>query len=666
MDIETLQVFANADNIAVHLSEDELQKIGRTCHENYKRDKASRADWEKTIEKAIKLAKQVLDERSRPGMDSCSNTNYPLITVAAIQFNARAYPAIISNQLVVKGEPIGQDKEGIKQERATRIGKHMSYQYLHEQEEWETDTDRLTLMLPIMGDMFRKSYYDPNLGRNASKLIMPQNLVYDYDTPFEKVTRKTEVFELYPNEIEERQRAEIYLDIDLNIGSDEIDQEKLQVFLEQHCLLDLDNDGYKEPYIVTFEEKTQKVVRIAPRFDFEEIIIRKAGKTGKIRELGTIDVKTIEVIKIIPVEYYTNYYFIPSADGKGYNLGLGELLENISESINTNLNQLIDAGTLANQQGGFITKGIKTRKGRVRAALNEFVPIQNHSGMSLRENIVPFDFKGPAPTLFQLLGFLVEAARDISSVKDVMTGESAGANESPTVYVSRINEGLKVFSAIYKRIHASLKKEFKKQFRLNRIYLEPQQYFRILDDELAVSKTDYNHIDIDVIPVSDPSMATMTQKMAVAQALIQMFKNDPRVNQAELNNRIFEAMDISGTDRLIIPDEQLQPPPPDPKLIKAQADMMKVQAEVGEIAAKTEKTRAEITTVYSQFQKDMAEIQSNFAKLDIEKFKAFMSVIEKVVTEEENYNIYKKVTGEQGRIPQMEESAGNTGGLPTT
>lgn len=661
MDLEELQVFANADNIAVHLSEDELQKIGRKCYENFNRDKASRADWEKTIEEAVKLAKQVMDKRNRPGMDTCSNTNYPLLTVAAIQFNARAYPAIISNQLVVKGEPIGQDKEGIKQERAGRIGKHMSYQYVHEQEEWETDTDRLTLMLPIMGDMFRKTYYDPNLGRNCSKLIMPQDLVYDYDTQFEKVTRKTEVFELYPNDIEERQRSELYLDIDLNIGDDEVDQEKLQEFHEQHCLLDLDDDGYKEPYIVTYVAKTHKVVRIVPRFDFEDIRVRRAGKVGPVNELGDG-----EVIKIIPVEYYTQYYFIPSADGKGYNLGLGELLKNISESINTNLNQLIDAGTLANQQGGFITKGIKAKKGRIRAALNEFVPIQNHSGMSLRENIVPFDFKGPAPTLFQLLGFLVEAARDISSVKDVMTGESAGANESPTVYVSRINEGLKVFSAIYKRIHASLKKEFKKQFRLNRIYLEPTQYFRILDTEQAVAKKDYNVSDIDVIPVSDPAMATVTQKMAVAQALIQMFKNDPRVNQAELNNRIFEAMDISGTDRLIIPEDQIPQPPPDPKLIKAQADMMKVQAEVGEIAAKTEKTRAEITTVYSQFQKDMAEIQTNFAKLDIEKFKAFMDVIEKVVTEEENYNIFKKVTNEQGRVPKLEGAADNQGSVPTS
>ena len=596
MNLAELRLFSNADNIAEKLEDDKLQQIGTKCFELYQQDKKSRADWEKTIEKAVKLAKQTLEARSRPGMDSCANTNYPLVTVGAIQFNARSYPAIINSQMVTKGDVIGKDKTGEKSARAKRIGQHMSYQYLYEQEEWETDTDRLLLALPVMGDMFRKTFFNPLLGRNASKLIYPQDLVYDYDTPFEKVKRKTEVFELFPNDIEERKRNGIYLDIDLNLSSDEEEDEAPQTFLEQHCLLDLDEDGYKEPYIVTLTEKNHTIVRIVARFDFEEIIIKQGGKIAPVYQTEKIT-EEAEVVSIVPVEYYTQYYFIPSVDGKGYNLGLGELLENLSEQINTTLNQLIDAGTLANMQGGFIAKGLRIKKGRIQAALNEFIQIDTMSGMNLRENIVPFDFKGPSVVLFQLLGFLVDAARDISSVKDIMTGESAGANESPTVYVSRVNEGLKVFSAIYKRIHSSLKKEFKKQFRLNRKFMQPEQYFRVMDEEVAIAKQDYNHTDIDVTPVSDPTMATMTQKVAVNQALNAMFKGDPSIDQDELNRRTMEGMDVSAIDKLIIPPQKRQAPPPDPKAIEAEAKAMLVKPKVDETQANIAKTMEELKEI---------------------------------------------------------------------
>jgi len=165
MDLKELQGFSAATNIAEHLEDDELLKIGRRCHEQYKMDKRSRKEWEKTQEKSMKLVKQVLEVKNFP-WPNCANTNYPLVTVGAIQFNARAYPAIISSNMVVKGEVIGHDPQGIKTERAGRIGKHMSYQFLHEQDEWETDTDRLLLTLPVVGDVFRKTYYDPMKGRN--------------------------------------------------------------------------------------------------------------------------------------------------------------------------------------------------------------------------------------------------------------------------------------------------------------------------------------------------------------------------------------------------------------------------------------------------------------------------------------------------------------------
>ena len=610
MNLEELRLFANADNIADKLEDDKLQEIGEKCFELYSQDKQSRSKWEKTIEKAVKLAKQTLEERSRPGMDSCANTNYPLVSVAAIQFNARSYPAIINSQMVVKGDVIGRDTTGEKTARAKRVGQHMSYQYLYEQEEWETDTDRLLLALPVLGDMFRKTFFNPSLGRNASKLVYPQHLVYDYDTPFEKVTRKTEEFELFPNEIEERKRNGIYLDIDLNLSKDEEDDEAPQLFLEQHCLLDLDEDGYKEPYIVTLTEKNHQIVRIMPRFDFDEIIIKQNSKIAPVYEFPKI-LENAEVVTIVPVEYYTQYYFIPSVDGKGYNLGLGELLENISEQINTILNQLIDAGTLANMQGGFIAKGLRIKKGRIKASLSEFITVDTMSGMNLRENIVPFDFKGPSVVLFQLLGFLVDAARDISSVKDIMTGESAGANESPTVYVSRINEGLKVFSAIYKRIHSSLKKEFKKQFRLNRKFMQPEQYFRIMDEEIAIAKQDYNSADIDIAPVSDPTMATMSQKVAVTRALNEMYSGNPRVQQGELIKRTLESMDVSATDKLIIPDDKLPQPPPDPKLIEAEATAMMVKPKVEESQVRVQKLTEEVKEVQVRTARLIEEVEED-------------------------------------------------------
>ncbi|GAG35291.1 unnamed protein product, partial [marine sediment metagenome] len=218
--------------------------------------------------------------------EGAANIKYPTLTVAALQFHARAYPAIVPSRAVVKGKVVGYDPNGEKMERAERIGKHMTYQVLEEMTEWEDDMDRGLLVMPIVGIFFKKSYYDPHEGRNISKAVWAQNLVMDYEAEsLDRAPRKSEEFELYDQDIIERVRAGIWIEPDLEMQ----DEEKPELFIEQHTSLDLDEDGYKEPYVVTVHKDTATVVRITARYD-EDAIFIKDGKNlitigGKKREV---------------------------------------------------------------------------------------------------------------------------------------------------------------------------------------------------------------------------------------------------------------------------------------------------------------------------------------------------------------------------------------------
>jgi chaperonin GroES len=570
-----LRQWINAVNIAEDLDDETLQRMGERVFREYNIDDNSRSDWKTKSKEAMDLALQVVQEKSFP-WPRAANIIYPLVTTAAMQFAARAYPAIVNGRNVVRGVVIGDDngtpaidprtgqplvqpgppdpqtgqpvplpvyavQPGEKQKRADQIGEHMSWQLLDEMPEWEPETDRLLHILPIVGIAPRKTYFDPAKG-NCSTLVLPSKLVINYKAKsYETAPRITEELEFYPNEIREMELAGLWREppnpYGMPEGGENGDDDAPHVFLEQHRFWDLDNDGYQEPYIVTIHKQTHFVVRIVARYEAEGIKLNRKGEIGKIE----------------PVHYYTLYGFIPNPESAVYPLGFGQLLRPINEGINTTLNQLIDAGTLQNAGGGFIGKGLSMNAGAIRFQLGEYKTV-NVTGSTLRDNIVPLDFKGPSPVLFELLGMLVESGKEIAAIKDVLTGDQEKGNVPATTTLALIEQGLKVFTAIYKRVHRSLKAEFAKLYRLNRIYGDEVAQYKAGDAWKQIAKQDYVQ-GSGVEPVSDPTMVSDMQRMGRAQFL-GGFANDPMMNGMEIRRRILKAAEIEDIDKLFNPNPQ--------------------------------------------------------------------------------------------------------------
>lgn len=568
--IAKLLSFVDHKNIAEELDSNVVGSIGQTVLREFDIDKNSRAEWEKQNKSAMDLAMQVLETKNWP-WERAANVKFPLLTTAAIQFQARAYPALVPGRDIAKAVVVGADPDGRKADRADRVGKHLSYQLCEQIENWEEDTDRLLVILPLEGCAFRKTYFDPKLGRSCSQLVRALDFVVNYKAvSLETAPRATHVFTLYPHEIQERQRAGVYLDLELGpAGGGNSDVDEPHEILEQHRLWDLDGDGYPEPYIVTVHKQTARVLRIVARFDLDGIETQRGSigdilkaVAGKAQSMAMDPRQAIEQVMplvaqekiycIKPVPYFTKYPFIPNPDSAIYDLGFGTLLNPINETVNTVLNQLLDAGTLANTGGGFIGSGIRMKAGVMKFAPGEYKKVDS-SGANLKENVVPLQFPGPSTVLFQLLGLLIDAGRDIASVKDIMTGEQPNANVPATTTLALIEQGMKVFTAIYKRAHRSLKAELNKLYRLNRLYLKQEEYFRVLDgDPQKVTIADYNDQDIDVIPYSDPSISTDAQRLARAQAGLQ-FIGHPLSNSQEIMLRYYRAIGEEEPEALFAP-----------------------------------------------------------------------------------------------------------------
>ena len=580
-EVETL---IGVTNIVPKLDDDILGKIAEDVSTGYDIDVESRSQWEQKNKVSIELAEQIWEQKDYP-YKNAANVKYPLIATASIQFAARAYPEFVKNPDVIRCKVIGQDPQGIKAARAERVGQHMSYQCLNEMDEWEQETDKLLTYLPIVGTGFKKTYFSNVLRRNVSEFRRANDLVINYwAKSMERAPRMTDVLVLYPNEIEERIRSGLFVDFDYGRPTSTEDEEKdiatndphqPHVFLEQHTFYDLDGDGYKEPYIITFHKDTKKVVRIVARFKGVE---RRGNK----------------IVRIPAIQYFTKFPFMPSISGSIYDTGFGGLLGPINSTINTTVNQLLDSGHLYTLNAGFLGKGIQLGRGRGGGAL-EFSPGEwkqlLFTGDDLRKHIYPLPVKEPSMVLFNLLGFMISAGERLSSVTEILTGDQSNEAERPTTTLARIEQGLKVFSSIHKRLFRAFKEEYKKLYELNREYLDPVAYFTVLDNPMAIPREDYDSDDMDVIPVADPNETTNTQKLIRGQ--IWMSMKGQGFNDMEINKRFAEAMQEPEPEKLL----QAAPPPPDPKIVlegeklkmeadKFQFDMIKWQAEGDERQAK--------------------------------------------------------------------------------
>ena len=645
-------------NIAEDLSEDQLNTIGMQVKREFELDDDSRSDWLKENREAFKLAMQVAEKKTFPWTNA-SNVIFPLMTVAAVQFAARAYPAIIAGREVVKGgvlgsdrgtpqmgpdgtpavqigpdgqpKPIWQIEPGAKRKRADKIASHMSWQLLNEMEEWEDDTDTLLHVLPIVGCDFRKSYFDPAENCNVSCRVSAQNLVINYwAKSMKRAQRISELMWYYPHEIKEMERSGLWLEQEYTASSsgdddNKIDTEDLDApreFIEQHRRLDLDEDGYAEPYIVTIHKTTGKVVRIVARYDADGVEIRNG-----------------EIVRIKPVQYYTKYDFLPNPEGGIYGIGLGKLLGPLNHSVNTIINQLVDAGTLANTPSGFIGRGLSMHSGSVKFKMGEF-KVVNAPGGRIRDAIVPMEFKEPSQVLFALLGSLVDAAKDVASIKDVLTGETVSANMSPTTLMGMIDQGLQVFVGIYKRVHRAWKKELDKLYRLNRTYLDDETGFPAKDNWQDISREDYAD-DVAVFPVSDPSMVSNQQRLARAE-LLRSYTGDPLINQVEIRRRTLDAADIPDIDDLIV-----EQPPQDPAMIMATMEAQLAQAKEQREAAKSRseeiKNYAQAVNFLAQADKASADENIGWATQQLDFLRLRLEML----------NGGAKTPGKDGQAPRL-------------
>ena len=611
---------------------EKLAEIGETCVSAYERDLRGRKDWEDVAREALSACAQ--EELSKAGKDfpwtGASNMKWPLLTIAAMQFNARMYPAVVKGDEAVLCKVIGQDNgkpvmapnpvsgaiqpvpavgpdgaimqpvqpqwlipPGFKAKRARRVSEYLNTVLFYRMENWEDDTDALLMQLPAVGCVFRKQWSDQN-GQQHSATVSALNLVVPVNARnLETTPRITERIEnVYPHEIGEKQRSGFYRAIDVGLPKpgESKESDGTRLLLEQHCLWDFDEDGIEEPYIVTLDHETRFVLRIEPAFGPDDI---EAGVDGS-------------PIKINRRRFYTKYGMFPHPAGKFYDMGLGHLLKKMGDSIDTMLNQLIDAGTAQTAGGGFIGSGVRlqTRGGRgvVRFQPGEYKTV-DASGDDLRKSIVERTLPNVSPVTFQLLDLILGAARDIAGIKDVITGEASNQGQVGTT-LALIEQGLQVFNATAKRLFRALKKDFGLLFEnIWRFGGEAaaQDYLDTIDDQEADFAKDFEPEGLDIRPVSDPASITRMQKMAKAQFQlgllphIQATGGDPK----EIMRRVLEAVDTEDMEKIYPPM-----PPPDPELEKLKMEHMLL--EMRKLAAEAGKDEAAADASMAKALKDAA------------------------------------------------------------
>lgn len=569
---QDIRALIEKTNIADELDEEELAEISELVKQGFEDDLRSRSDWEQCLQTWTDLALQVKEEKTFPWRGA-SNVKYPLLSTAAMQFNARAYPSLVPAQKnVVNMEVIGKDPMGEKQAKAERLSTFMSYQLLNEMDGWEEDMDKLLLMLPIVGTVFKKTYYCSPKKQNVSELVLPKNLVVNmWAKCLEDAERVSEIIQMSQRKVKEKMLMGEFLDIELgepqqHDPTGKIDATTPYDIIEQHTYYDMDEDGYAEPYIITFERHTAKVLRIVARFDDKGVTLNEKGDIGKID----------------PIQYYTKFSFIPNPSGGFYDIGFGLLLAPLNESVNTLINQLIDAGTLSNLQGGFLGKGLKLKMGDSQWTPGEWKTV-NTTADDLRKQIFPLPAKEPSNVLFELMGTLVTSGKELASVAEIFVGKMPGQNTPATTTMATIEQGMKVFTAVYKRVYRALKSEFKKLFELNGIYLDEMKYREILDE--PVSAVDFNNDSYDVCPSADPNAATQTEKLMKAQGLMELLQIGT-LDPVEVTRRVLDAQEQPDPERLFHPSIQQTgqfQPPPDPKVMalqmKGQVDQKKAETD---------------------------------------------------------------------------------------
>ena len=513
-------------NIADMFSEETLMKVGSNVCDGYRADLDSMEEWQGFVKTGLELVKQEKNAKSTP-WEGASNFKSPTLMQAALKFSDRASTELLRQEDIVKTSIIGQDSDGQKQKQANRVAEYSNYQLNVEMEEWRDEHEKLLYKLPYDGCGFKKTIFDSRLGRPVSNVILYPNFVVNNDADsITRLRRFSETIELSKNEVLDRQRQGIWLDIDISLGdsSDEDDTEeqaeadKLTTFIEQQGFYDLDGDGYEEPYTFVVVKNSNQVVRIIPRFELSDVLVKDKSNQRAAKLSDTLKLESNgdrEVVRIKPVNTITKYGFLRDPEGGFLDIGYSYLLGAITAAINATTNQLVDAGTMANRQSGWMAKSFRRKMGNSSFKPGEWKQT-GISAQDLRNGIVPLPIKEPSGTLFALMQMMVQSSQELSASADLT--KALGANAPATTTLALVQEQQQSAGAIILRIYRAMSAEFKKLFVLNSKFLDPAEYQKILDDQEANFESDFDLRKMNIVPVANPEISSKIQRIQQAEA----------------------------------------------------------------------------------------------------------------------------------------------------
>lgn len=622
-----LEDIAASTNVAEMLDEKELEEIGQIVVRDYEIDRRSMEKWLQDADSIMELTKLEREVKNAP-WENAANIKYPLITTAIMQFSSRSVAEMSKAGKVAKYKVLGKDREGLKARKGYRVSSYINYQIQEKMPNWFAERDKLHNQLAACGTAFTKTHYDPVQEQIVSQLIpYDQIFINNGVKDLESATRITQMIYLTPNDIVEHQRYGVFLENykQHQMQMDENDPDPVyHELLEQHTWLDLDKDGLKEPYVIVYHIAHKCILRIAPRFEY-------------LPDRTVFFNKKKQVKRIIAEQYYSDYHFVHSPDGSFLSLGFGSLLSDTNHTINTILNQLINAGTLATSQTGIISKDLRLKKEDLILSPGEWALADTASGEDIRNGMVQIVYKEPSTVLLNLLQLLIDGANNLTSTSEVLTGTTDVTNASPNSVAMLMQQGLKVYSSIQRRIFRGFRKELNKIIYLDSRYLDNEEYLRLIDpdqneqqemfDEFGEIK-DFNLYDLDIVPIVDIEDSTQLEAVNKAQAIMQaglQFAQMGATDPTMLAITYYKALEVENIEALVPAPQPPMQPPPDPAMIKAQQDyeisIKELELKEKELKLKVVETEAKIKQLNAQSVKTLTETELSTDKNDFDKAK---------------------------------------------
>ena len=558
MEVEAEQYDHDA-NLAEIIDESVLGEISSELREMYEEDVESREEWKEAYTKGLDLLGIRYQERSQP-FEGASGVTHPLIAESVVQFQAQSY-----KELLPAGGPVRTQVMGLKspekEAQAARVKNFMNYQITEVMEEFDPDTDQMLFYLPLSGSTFKKVYFDPTRNRAVSAFVPAEDLVVPYSaTDLATSPRVTHVLRMEANNLRKMQVAGIYRDVDVEADDNEEDVVKNKVdeiegvsrgysddvhtILEMHADLDIEGfedvgqdgeaTGIKLPYIVTLDHGSGEILSITRNYEAQDPNKQKR-------------------------QYFVHYKFLP---GLGfYGFGLIHMIGGLGRAATSILRQLIDAGTLANLPSGFKARGIRVRNEDEPIAPGEFRDIDAPGG-DIRNSIIPLPYKEPSGTLAQLLASLIEGGRRFVSIADQQLGEGQSGDMPVGTTVALLERGMKVMSAIHKRLHYAQKTEFRLLAKVLAESLPAVYPYEVAGAPSEIKAQDFDG-RVDVIPVSDPNIFSMSQRVTLAQTQLQLAQSNPQIhNLYEAYKRMYQALEVQNIDEILPAKKEPQPTSP--------------------------------------------------------------------------------------------------------